>query len=242
MYGIPPKNDIKTHVPSPLDLTPEEGIGYSNVFLYDKKFKVLYYEFNQNGLWVSTFNDHIQSLQNTESCPYEIKSSVTHIMRKEAYQRLINYGRYLQIELQIANPDGLTITERTKNDSILNVIKTNQGMNAKVLNYVFKVDSRYTDNTLHIPTIRRQINQIWKLISNDKNGHVTKYKVTGFHGDGDGPINKKDTIDLVNDKFSRTFEINEPRIKQDLQLNEKKVGIEDVYKRCLPEIKDIFKK
>ena len=242
MYGIPPKNDIVKHKTGALPLLPNEGIAYSNIILYDKTFKILYYEFNQNGLWASTFVDHILGMQQTAGCPYDINASIVPILRKKAYKRLMEFGRYSQIELQIANPDGLVISEITKTDSLLNIIKCNQGLDAEVLNYTYKVDTRKSDSTLDISTVRRMIKQAKNILSGSNTSHLTKLKITGYHGEDDGPQNRKDTIDLVNDKFSRTFEINEPRVRNDLQFVEKKKGIVNVYNRCLPEIKELFKK
>lgn len=244
MYGIPPINDFENHESSAIPLSDTEGLGYFNIILYDKNFSVLYFEFVQNGCWLSTFIEIIKEFERTEDCPYDITISATAVLRTEAYERLMNYGRYGQIELKIAAPTQMILSRRAENDAILSAINYAQDLNADVLDYVFKIDARRTNSSLNQSVIRSSLAIARRYISSDQSQHFLKFKVTGFHTEGTGSnvSERKDTIDLVKDKFIRYFTINEPRVREDLQILDKTSGIIDVYQRCLPEIGVLFRR
>ena len=240
-YGIPCKNNKRNHIPSRLDIADDEGLGYSNVLLFDKKYQVLYYEFNQNGCWIQSFIDFIRDRNLRLDAPYQISISCNVILRRNSYQRLISSTRFKKLHLKIAFPDQMVLEDDQRNNSIKNAIINAAKASPDTLELLLNVDTRRTNASLNQGRITNTINWLYSQIGGRNSEHYQKVEFTSFAPGEDDGIENKDTIDLANDKFRRTFFIEEPRIRSDLQISEKVLGIIEVYSRCLPDIRLIFR-
>ena len=57
--SIPPKTNSLTKTVEPLGLLEHEGLGYANVFLFEKARKILMYETNQHGCFIDHFIEYL---------------------------------------------------------------------------------------------------------------------------------------------------------------------------------------
>ena len=57
--NIPPKKNRRNKKLQALGLTPEEGLAYGNVFIYEKKRNILMYEVNKFGCYVKHFLEYL---------------------------------------------------------------------------------------------------------------------------------------------------------------------------------------
>ncbi|MCY1719571.1 hypothetical protein OU798_04420 [Prolixibacteraceae bacterium Z1-6] len=240
-YGIPPKNNASSHVSSGLDMDEDEGLGYSNVFLYDITYRVLYYEFNLNGCWIKRFFEFLNSCNDSLEDSFDIDIQERVVLRQNAYERLRSCSSFTKIHLKVAFPNQMIFQNRAENDSMENVIRSAAQHETDTLEMILNVDSRRLGATLNPGRIGNDIRWFTNQLRGPNAAHYTKIEVTGVSTDEESNVQRRDPIDLANDKFKRHFEIDEPRILTDLQIREKTSGIIDVYNRCLPEVRLIFR-
>lgn len=80
-------------------------------------------------------------------------------------------------------------------------------------------------------------------VSIAENGHrqnIQKIEVLGYSVDIDNGKSTSKVIDLLADTFNEFFKIPDVQIQANIQLEDRKRGIETLYAKVLPEIRTII--
>ena len=75
------------------------------------------------------------------------------------------------------------------------------------------------------------------------NGHrqnIQKIEVLGYSVDVEGGKSTSKAIDILADTFNEFFRIPDVQIQANIQLEDRKQGIETLYSKVLPEIRTII--
>jgi hypothetical protein len=238
--GIPPKHKTSNDLYSPLDLDDDEGLAYANVFLYDKGTKILMYEFNKNGVYLQKFCDHLRMLTNSTEEFGVFNITPEPLLNIEAYNRMIQMNFYKSIEIQIAQPDILINDFKDKNDSLKNILKFGKEINSNYLTIILDVKQRRKEGLFN-NIVQRVTNTLMSLGGKkDDEDLIKKVEITGYENDPDDPnSNVKSIVDLVLDKYKCTMVIEEKRILKDLQIQDRKTAIQELYNKNVAEYKKI---
>lgn len=238
--GIPPKHKTSNDLYSPLDLDDDEGLAYANVFLYDKGTKILMYEFNKNGVYLQKFCDHLRMLTNSTEEFGVFNITPAPLLNIEAYNRMIQMNFYKSIEIQIAQPDELINDFKDKNDSLKNILKFGKEINSNYLTIILDVKQRRKEGLFN-NIVQRVTNTLMSLGGKkDDEDLIKKVEITGYENDPDDPnSNVKSIVDLVLDKYKCTMAIEEKRILKDLQIQDRKTAIQELYNKNITEYKKI---
>lgn len=243
---IPPKRNKRTGVFSPVQIdTRTEGFAYANVFLYDKTRKVLLYEINKNGCFPRQLTDAIYHFWNS---PAEGEEGRTRFdlffpvfARRDEYNRMLRMNYYKKISVELVNPQGLVNNYREDEDSIENWIRasvaTAAQSNANSIVFEQTVFARKENpNGLSHNMVKDIVD---KVLARFGHGNIKKLEVQGYTDDAEEP-RKCRPVDLLTDAFKESFRIQDIQINTNLQGRERKSGIEGVYERILPEIRQIL--
>ncbi len=237
--GIPPKHDTVTDEYDALDLKETEGLGYANVFIYDMKLKVLMYEFNKNGTYLSAFIDYITTFCTNQGDFHSFTLELNPLLNIQAYERMLDMRFYKHLEIKIAQPSELIEEYKGKNQSVKNTLKLGKDSHTDYLTLILDVKARRKEGLLDnfIQGFAAQFLGIGKKEDDDL---IKQFTIKGYEIDEEGK-NVPSTIDLIMDRYKADFKIEEPRILQSIQSHERKQALEESYKACLPDFKKILK-
>ena len=70
--------------------------------------------------------------------------------------------------------------------------------------------------------------------------NIQKIEVLGYSVDIDSGKSTSKTIDILADTFNESFKIPDVQIQSNIQLEDRKQGIETLYSKVLPEIRTII--
>ncbi len=243
---IPPKRNKRTGEFSPVQIdTRTEGFAYANVFLYDKTRNVLLYEINKNGCFPRQLTEAIYHFWNN---PAEGEDERTRFdlffpvfARRDEYNRMLRMNYYKKISVELVNPQGLVNNFRENEDSIENWIRasvaTAAGSNANSIVFEQTVFARKENpNGLSHNMVKSIVD---KVLARFGRGNIKRLEVQGYTDDAEEP-NKCRPVDLLTDAFKESFRIQDIQINTNLQGRERKSGIEGIYERILPEIRQIL--
>lgn len=245
---IPPKRNKNTGAFSSVDIdTRIEGFAYANVFLYDISRKVLVYEINKNGCFPRQFAEAVYYYWNmseqVEDEPvvrtrFNLKFPI--LARRNEYDRMLRMNYYKKISVELINPQGLVLQQLEDDDSIENWIKSSVnravGCNANVIRLEQSVFNRKLNpNGLSHAGVKDIVDKVKSLFGR---GNIQKLEVQGYTDDVEDP-RKCRPIDLLTDAFKEFFRIEDIQVHSDLQSSARKQGIESLYGRILPEIRQI---
>lgn len=149
--NVPPKKSKRLKKLSRLGLSPDEGLAYGNVFLYDKKRNILMYEVNKFGSYLDHFINFIYlALKKADSNIYKkFKIKTDIILTPDEYNRIISMIFHKSIELQIAQPNKIIDDLNHKNDALLNICKSANELNSSRLTTKFEVESKKYPKGFH---------------------------------------------------------------------------------------------
>lgn len=245
---IPPKRNKTTGIYNPIDIdTVKEGFGYANIFLYDSTRNILLYEINRNGCFPNQLKEFIYSTWNADDDNSDLKFDLIFpsVLRAHEYDRMIKMDRYKKISIELYNPTELINCIEADSDSIYNNIIKNQ----------IKLGQETNANTIIIEQValQKKINQyglsrsmIKGLIDAVKlniagkgyRTNIQTLRVEGYTSDSEDP-NRCKPVDLIADSFNESFKITDIQVHRDVQQQERKEGIENLYDKLLPEIKQL---
>lgn len=244
---IPPLRDLDTKEYKAVDINVnKESLAFANIFLFDRKRNVLIYEINKNGCYLNQFIETVYALWNSDEENEDVRFDLNFptIFRKNEYRRVLSLDYYKRFTLELLNPIELVNQFNDSNNSILNSIKTlaesaSEG-NADTIVYELEVASKQLNKLgLSKTTIKNTIRAIKEVADKGHRQNISEFKIEGFDMDSESPRKLK-VIDLFGDTFSESFKIENITIHTDTQQSERKNGIEKVYNRILPEIKNII--
>jgi hypothetical protein len=243
---IPPIRDKQTGQYSPVIINPvNQGLAFANIFLYDFQRNILLYEINRNGCFLSQFSDFIYSRWNEM---YEdIRFAVTYpvVARKNEYNRMLQMDYYKKITVELFNPSVLVDCFEDESDSIQNNIlkqniRTAQQSNANFIKLEqVTLNKRFNPMGLSRSMVQGFVDAV-KLNIADKGyrGNIKTLKVEGYTSDVEDSRRSK-PIDLLLDAFNEFFKITDIQIHIDVQQTERKEGIEALYNKILPELRQL---
>lgn len=230
--GIPPKHNPtqNTFEALPIDEGDGEGLGFSNVFVYDKVHGVLMYEFNKNGCYLTSFRRYILNLYNAERDD-RLDLGFAPLLRLEAYERMLNIDVYKTLEVKIATPTQAIQEFLDENDAISSAINTSQLLQSDTVDLKFDIKGRPIQGMPN-QIISNFIRRIQRLANNYEEKIVEKFLICGYYHDIEEDVTKKDEIDFLLDRYQKTFNIDEPNVLSDPQTREKSTSLFEVYWDC----------
>lgn len=235
--NIPPKKHKKAKKISKIGLTDDEGLAYGNVFLYEKKRKLLFYEVNKFGSYVNHFLNCLKRCcEVDENWEGKFDVDVTPLLLPDEYLRMLKMNYYKSIEVKFSNPNVLIKEFKHKNNAITKTIELTQELGTETFNGKFEVKSkRQGGNSLKSLTLRDMVSGFQNLMgSKAGRDNLKKLIVYGYAVDEDDS-ERLEPIDLLADRYLKQFSLNEPRENEDLLQDQRKKKIKEVYKKCLPD-------
>lgn len=245
---IPPIKNKTTKVYSSVGINPEtEGLAYANVFIYDSIRNILIFEINKNGCFLNQFIEFIYSqwMSNEENIPFDLKFDA--VLRANEYQRMLDMDYYKRITVDLYNPVELINCFNEANDSLANnllrtQIQAGQQNNANILRLEhIAMGKRINPMGLSRSLVKGVVDAVKVSIADS--GHrqnIQKIEVLGYSVDIDSGKSTSKTIDILADTFNESFRIPDVQIQSNIQLADRKQGIETLYSKVLPEIRTII--
>jgi hypothetical protein len=238
--NIPPKKNRKNKKLQSLGLTPEEGLAYGNVFIYEKKRGILMYEVNKFGCYVNHFMEYLyrccRDSENYESFDLQLLP----VLKANEYRRMLQMRFHKSLEVQLAQPTEILDELKHKNDAIFNLCSTGKTMHSERVQAKFEVMIHGGGNGLASNPLKTIVDRILDVAHGPNGKNVEKLIVVGYEKDTDD--NGLAPIDLIADRLLREIELDEPRENSDLLEFQRQTQIEAIYKDSLDEFDQIFAK
>ena len=244
---IPPKRHKITKQFTPVDIDIAiEGLAFGNIFLYDQRRNILLYEINKNGCFIPQLMDFIYTTWNAQYEFDRFGLSFPIIFRRHEYERMLRMNFYKNICVELLNPRELIQCFDEESDSLANnILKHN--ILAGIRNNANIITIKQTSlirrlNPMGLSsTLIKDIVDIVRLrIANQgRIQNIQTLQVEGYFDDTESGKGIK-TIDILGETFKEAFRITDIEIQRDVQENERRIGIETVYHRILPELNTIL--
>ncbi|MDD2635944.1 MAG: hypothetical protein PHW82_10635 [Bacteroidales bacterium] len=230
--GIPPKHNPRenTFEQLPINEGDGEGLGFSNVFIFDKTHQVIMYEFNKNGCYLASFRNYIRHLYNNDA-EERLNLSFSPLLRLEAYQRMLQVDIYKTLEVKIATPIRPIQDFLDENDALSSAISTSQLLQSDTVNLKFDIKGRPL-NGMPTQAISNLIRRIERLATGYDESIVEKFVICGYYNDIENDTLRKDEIDFLLDRYQKTFNVDEPNVLSNTQTHEKSTALFNVYWDC----------
>ena len=244
---IPPKRNKNTGNYSPVQInTTEEGFAYANIFLYDYRRNILLYEINRNGCFPNQLREFIYSHWNVDKDNVKFDLTFPSVVRANEYDRMLRMDRYKKISIELYNPVELQNCIAEENLSIHeNILKYNIGMgiqsNANTITIEQEVlQKKYNPMGLSRSMVKGLVDAVkLNIVNKGYRLNVQKLRVEGYTSDSEDH-NRCKPIDIIADSFNEHFKITDIQVHRDVQQIERKEGIENLYDKLLPEIRQLI--
>ena len=245
---IPPIKNKATKEYSSVRINPEtEGLAYANVFIYDSLRNFLIFEINKNGCFLNQFTDFIYSQWrcNEGNIPFDLKFNA--VLRANEYQRMLDMNYYKRITVDLYNPAELINCFNEATDSLANnllrtQIQAGQQNNANTVRLEhIAMGKKINPMGLSRSLVKGVVDAVKVSIAD--NGHrqnIQRIEVLGYSVDVEGGKSTSKAIDILADTFNEFFRIPDVQIQANIQLEDRKQGIETLYSKVLPEIRTII--
>lgn len=234
--GIPPSHDVDKDKYDKLALNKNQGLGYSNSFLYIKKQKVLLYQFEKNGYYLPSLITSLDIKLRDLNPDRDLHLTNHVVLKKEAYERILNFSATKSIELVVSNPKSLNRDYIDENGGLNETFNQGDLLNADELTLKYSLKG---NNSMGMPIERFRVylNYLLNITSKRSNdfNQIKKVKVEGYLRDPSSDKEYREAIDLFEDKFKAHILIDEPRIKEDTQGKEKCLKLEKLYHKIKNE-------
>lgn len=242
---IPPKRHKQNKSFSQLEIDATiEGLAFANIFLYDIKRNIFLYEINRNGCFPNQLRAFIYAKWNEENEDIRFELSFPAILRANEYQRMLQMNYYKRLVVKLYKPTELIDCFDEETDSIEN--------NILKKNIELGIQSNADTITLEQVAISKKLNPMglsqsrtrgiidavkMKIADCGLRPNVQTLRVEGYTGDpGDRALRP---IDILADTFNVHFKITDIQVQTDVQQQERKQGIEDLYTGLLPELQQL---
>lgn len=241
---LPPKRNNQTGKFSQLNLdVNNEKLSYGNIFLYDKRINVLFYELNMNGCYLDKLADNIQTYWNREYDD-KIELSFLPVSRKGEYQRLMRMGYYKEFYVELTNPTEILQDYKDSTSSLFSMAKRYILKGVKNNSDVFILKFATFGKRLNkLGLSSKAISELAKsfgfLLAGEQRKNVRKLQVKGYFADPNEPQTLQ-PINLVSDVFTIYIKLTTQTLHSNLQEIERKKEIEKLYQKHLPELNYIF--
>jgi len=240
--NIPPKRNKRSKKIGRLGLADGEGLVYGNIFLYEKKRKILMYEVNKFGCYVDHFLLFLNvCCSEAKDCDWRFSIDIPPILNPNEYKRMKKMDFYKSLELQFSNPTALLEEYHHQNDSLSNAIEIGKKLHSEKFSCKFEVKSKRQGGTgLSQKTLRDMIDKVRSLLGTEIGSkNVKKVTVYGYAQDEDGG-EKIEPIDLLVDRYIKHITLSEPRENVDLLPEQRKTKIKKLHKDCEADFAQMF--
>jgi len=240
--NIPPKKDRKKKKIGSLGLAPGEGLAYGNVFLYEKRRRILLYEVNKFGCYVDHFIKFLErSCSDHEDCNWIFSLKFNTILKPDEYIRMKKMDYYKSLEMQFSNPTELLKEYAHDNDALGKAIDLGKTIQSDKFTCKFEaLSKRQKGSGLSVRQLRDMVTNAIGL-RNTKVGsqNIKKMVISGYATDDEGG-EKIEPIDLIADRYISHILLNEPRENTDLLQGQRQQQIKKVFKECQEDFKILF--
>lgn len=247
---IPPIKNKKTKKYSTVNINPKtEGLAYANIFLYDKLRNIFIFEINKNGCFLNQFIEFVYKQWNLEDThiPFDLKFAA--VLRANEYERMLRMDYYKRITIDLYNPIELINCFNEETDSLANNLLKTQiqaGLqnNANVLHLEHTTLGKKLNPTgLSKSLVKGLIDVVKTTIAGQGyRKNIQKIEVLGYSVDIESERSQSKTINILADTFDECFRIPDVQIQSNIQLGDRRLGIETLYSKILPEIRTIVGK
>lgn len=241
---LPPKRNNQTGEFSQLNLdVNREKLSFGNIFLYDVRINILFYELNMNGCYLDKLAENIQTYWNSQYDD-KIELSFVPVSRKGEYQRLMKMGYYKEFYVELTNPTEILQDYKDSTSSLFSMAKSyiSKGMKNKSDVFVLKF-ATFGKQVNKIGLSAKAILELAKsfgfLLAGEQRKNVKKLQVKGYFADPNEPQTLQ-PINLVSDVFTIYIKLTVQTLPSNLQETERKEEIEKLYQKHLPELNYIF--
>jgi hypothetical protein len=157
---------------------------------------------------------------------------------------MLNMSHYKKVTVELFNPRELINCFDENSDSIENnILRQNLQLSSQNNADIFKLEQiaiakKYNKTGLVRASVKGIIDAI-KLNVLDKGfkSNIQTLKVEGYSEDPEDKGYKP--IDLLADTFNEYFKISNIQLQSNVQQGERKQGIEDLYNKLLPQLKQL---
>ena len=225
--GIPP-----AHTPgneedyNAIPLEEGQGLAYPNMFLYCKRTATLLWEYNRSGILESGMSRFF-SLSAVRNGYPEIQFSLTPLMNLDAYDRISSLIKATEVEIQIAAPTAVLRSEN-QNNSIEKIARVANDFGASH-SIKLVVKSTKVGRGLNIRSILDAVNFMDNNHTDVETNVSDKIKVVGLKMREDEQTPLEETINFTTDRLTGFFSLNQPIVASNLQVEERRTGIIEVY-------------
>lgn len=241
---LPPKRNNQTGKFSQLNLDiNKEKLSFGNIFLYDSRINVFFYELNVNGCYLNKLAEKIQEYWNSRYDD-KIELSFISVSRKGEYQRLLRMRYYKEFYVELTNPTEILQDYKDTTSSLFSVAKSyiSKGMknNSDVFILKFATFGKKVNKLgLSYKAILELAKSFGCLLAGEQRKNVKRLQVKGYFTDPNEPQTLQ-PINLVSDIFNIHIKLTTQTLHSNLQEMERKEEIEKLYLKHLPELNYIF--
>jgi hypothetical protein len=245
--SLPPKRNRKTGAHSKLGINIwEESLSFGNVFLYDRNLNVFLYELNRDGCYIDQLIAFIQKEWTMDADNVKFSLSFHAISRKGEYERLLNMRQYTDVFVELTRPSEILQDYKDDKSAVFSTVKRylKDGVATNSDTMIVRLSTygkRKNKQGLDRAATLKVVNSAKYLLSGTQKKNVKTLQVKGYFTDPD----ERDTIkpvNLVADTFDVFIKLPVETLLSDLQENDRKVGIENVYKLNFSELKYILRR
>lgn len=234
--SIPPKRNTKFKITEQLDFDNNEGLAYGNALLYDKELNILLYEINKNGTFINDLLSFIMHYCSGSEEFGRVMLVPRILLNIRTYEKVLRMKYYKSFEFEIAQPEKII----AENDSAKNYAQITEGSNSDKMYLKFSI-SGHKKESLLATFIQKSINLLDNLSFTDSKGSVTKMRLHGLEEDPHNDVELIPSfVDLITDKFICEIKIEEPTLASDVQQEQRKNAIIEVYNRNLADFELIL--
>ena len=242
---IPPIKDKITKQFSQMNINPDtQGLAFANIFLYDTHRNILLYEINKNGCFPKQLTDFIYAHWNADNQDIRFDLTFPPIFRANEYQRMLQMNYYKRIIVEIYKPDELIDCFDESADSLENsILKHNLQVGTQTNADTIKLEQvaitkKLNPMGLSHSLVKGLVDAVnLNIADRGFRKNIQTLRVEGYTGDPEDRALKP--IDILADTFNEHFKITEILVQSDVQRGERKIGIEEVYNRILPELRQL---
>jgi hypothetical protein len=243
--NIPPIRNKRTKKYSQVNINPTtQGLAYANIFLYDIQKNILLYEVNKFGCFPNQLKEFVYSKWNAKNENQRFELNFPAVLKVNAYQRMLNMSHYKKIIVELFNPKELINCFDENSDSIENnILKQNLQLSSQNNADIFKLEQiaiskKHNKSGLTRPLVKGLIDAVrLNILDKGFRQNIQTLKVEGYAEDPEDKGYKP--IDLLADTFNEYFNITDIQLQSNVQQEERKQGIEDLYDKLLPQLKQL---
>lgn len=240
--NIPPKKPRRKKRFQRLGVDRGEGLAYGNVFLYEKKRRILLYEVNKFGCNPEHFILFLyKCFREDDEAKIKFRVKLEYVLKRDQYERMVNMSYHKSVEIAVANPTQILKQFQHDNGAFLDFLRSGRKTHSDKLSVVYSAKARNRGGTgLASKPIFEIIKQALGITKGENGKNVKKLIVSGYVQEGGAQ--KLRPIDLLADRFLKEIELDEPRENTDLLELQRQKKIKDLYSDCLHELDEIFEK